>query len=256
MLELRNLSFGYGQQKTLKSIDLSANYGEVLGLVGPNGGGKSTLLKCMNLILKPEGEVFLDGKALRTLSIKEVSKLIGYVPQNVHGYSFPVKVFDVVLLGRRPYIGWNVEESDLDMVSEVFSLLHLEPLGMRNFNELSGGEKQKVLIARALVQEPRVLLLDEPTSNLDVKHQLEIMEILSTFAREKSLAIIIVSHDLNLASRYCDRLLLLRSGEIFAEGKPEKVLTDLNIRTVYDVDAEIGFSEKTGAVTVLPVSSY
>lgn len=254
MLELKNLSFGYKEKKTLKNINMYVNSGEVVGIIGPNGSGKSTLLKCMNLILKPKGHIFLEGTELQTLNLKEISKIIGYVPQSIHGSSFPIKVFDVVLLGRRPYIRWNVRDKDLDFVSEIFSLLNLNNLSMRNFNELSGGEKQKILMARALAQEPKVLLLDEPTSNLDVKHQLEIMDVIRNLSREKSLAVVIVLHDLNLASRYCDRLVLLNSGQIFATGTPEEILINSNIKTVYNVDAEINYSKKTGSITVLPIS--
>lgn len=254
MLELKNLSFGYKGKKTLKNINMYVDSGEVVGIIGPNGSGKSTLLKCMNLILKPEGCIFLGGVELQTLSLKEISKIIGYVPQNLQVSSFPIKVFDVVLLGRKPYIRWNVRDKDLDFVSEIFSLLNLGDLSMRNFNELSGGERQKILLARALAQEPEVLLLDEPTSNLDVKHQLEIMDVIRNLSREKSLAVVIVLHDLNLASRYCDRLVLLNSGQVFAMGKPEEILINSNIKTVYKVDAEINYSKKTGSVTVLPIS--
>ncbi|AKB17664.1 ABC transporter ATP-binding protein [Methanosarcina sp. WWM596] len=256
MLELKNLSFGYKEKKTLKNINMSVNSGEVVGIIGPNGSGKSTLLKYMNLILEPEGRIFLEGVELQTLNLKEISKIIGYVPQNIQVSSFPIKVFDVVLLGRRPYIRWNIGEKDLDLVSEIFSLLNLDDLSMRNFNELSGGERQKILLARALAQEPKVLLLDEPTSSLDVKHQLEIMDIIRNLSREKVLAVVIVLHDLNLASRYCDRLILLNSGQIFAMGTPEEILIDSNIKTVYKVDSEISYSKKTGSITVLPISSY
>lgn len=254
MLELKNLSFGYKEKKTLKNINMHVNSGEVVGIIGPNGSGKSTLLKCMNLILKPKGHIFLEGAELQTLSLKEISTIIGYVPQSIQVSSFPIKVFDVVLLGRRPYIRWNVRDRDLDFVSEIFSLLNLDDLSMRNFNELSGGEKQKILLARALAQEPKILLLDEPTSNLDVKHQLEIMDVIRNLSREKSLAVVIVLHDLNLASRYCDRLVLLDSGQVFATGTPEEILINSNIKTVYNVDAEINYSKKTGSITVLPIS--
>lgn len=253
MLELKDISFSYGKKTNLEGISLSVQKGEVVGIIGPNGSGKSTLLKCMNLILKARGEVILNGTKLHGLSVKEISRLISYVPQNVQTHSFPIKVFDVVLLGRRPYIRWNVVDRDLEIVADTFSMLDLEHLSMRNFNELSGGEKQKVLITRALVQEPEVLLLDEPTSNLDIKHQLEIMEILRNIAKEKELIVNIVLHDLNLACRFCDRLILLNGGKIFAEGNPADVLTDRNIRKVYGIDAEINYSAKTDSIVLHPV---
>jgi iron complex transport system ATP-binding protein len=253
MLELRNISFSYGKKINLEGVSLSVQKGEVVGIIGPNGSGKSTLLKCMNLILKARGEILLNGTKLSDLSVKEISRLISYVPQNVQTHSFPIKVFDVVLLGRRPYIRWNVVDRDLEIVADTFLMLDLEHLSMRNFSELSGGEKQKVLITRALVQEPEVLLLDEPTSNLDIKHQLEIMEILRNIAMEKELIVNIVLHDLNLAGRFCDRLILLHGGKIFAEGNPADVLTDFNIRKVYGIDAEINYSEKTDSIVLHPV---
>jgi iron complex transport system ATP-binding protein len=253
MLELKDISFSYGKKLNLENISLSVRKGEVVGIIGPNGTGKSTLLKCMNLILEAGGEILLNGKALQDLSIKEVSRLISYVPQNVQTHSFPIKVFDVVLLGRRPYIGWNVSNRDLEIVADAFKMLDLEDLSMRNYNELSGGEKQKVLITRALVQEPEVLLLDEPTSNLDVKHQLEIMETIRSIAREKELIVNMVMHDLNLAGRFCDRLVLLHEGRVFAEGSPADVLTEINVRTVYGIDAEFSYSEKTESIVLHPV---
>ncbi|WP_321428866.1 ABC transporter ATP-binding protein [uncultured Methanolobus sp.] len=253
MLELKDVSFSYGRKLNLENISLSFQKGEIVGIIGPNGTGKSTLLKCMNLILEASGEIILNGTDLQELSIKEVSRLISYVPQNVQTHSFPIKVFDVVLLGRRPYIGWNVGDSDLEIVADAFNMLDLEDLSMRNYNELSGGEKQKVLITRALVQEPEVLLLDEPTSNLDVKHQLEIMETIRNIAREKELVVNMVLHDLNLAGRFCDRLVLLHDGKIFSEGAPADVLTDTNIRTVYGIDAEIKYSERTDSIVLHPV---
>ena len=147
-----------------------------MSLVGPNGSGKTTLIKCIDRILKPRGSILLDGLELERMSRQEVARQIGYVPQS-SSTPLATTVFDTVLMGRRPHISWRVADSDLDKVAEVLEKLHLEDLAMRDFAQLSGGQKQKVLIARALAQEPAVLLLDEPTSNLDMRHQLEVMEI-------------------------------------------------------------------------------
>jgi iron complex transport system ATP-binding protein len=147
-----------------------------------------------------------------------------------------------------------VSSKDIKIVSEILSMLKLDELAMRNFNELSGGERQKVLIARALAQEPKILLLDEPTSNLDLKHQLEIMELVKRLAIERRLIVILVSHDLNLAARYCDRLVLLNSGRMYAVGKPHKVLTCENIRKIYGIEAEVSYNERIKACSVVPVS--
>jgi iron complex transport system ATP-binding protein len=253
-LEMRDVSFSYKNKPVLKDISLRVDEGELLGIVGPNGSGKTTLLKCINMILKPEGQVFLSDIDVKKMRQNEIAKVFGYVPQAIYHHSFPATVFDVVLLGRRPYLGWSVSSKDIKIVSEILSMLKLDELAMRNFNELSGGERQKVLIARALAQEPKILLLDEPTSNLDLKHQLEIMELVKRLAIERRLIVILVSHDLNLAARYCDRLVLLNSGRMYAVGKPHKVLTCENIRKIYGIEAEVSYNERIKACSVVPVS--
>jgi iron complex transport system ATP-binding protein len=253
-LELKNISFNYKDMSVLRDINIGVDESELLGIVGPNGSGKSTLLKCINTILKPEGQILLDEIDLKRMGLNEIARIIGYVPQAIHSYSFPTTVFDVVLLGRRPYLSWSVGSKDLEVVSDILSLMRLDDLGMRNFNELSGGERQKVLIARALAQDPKILLLDEPTSNLDLKHQLEIMELVRRLAKERNLIVILVSHDLNLASRYCDRLVLLSAGRIYATGKPREVLIDENIQRVYGIEAEVSYNDKIGLCNVVPIS--
>jgi iron complex transport system ATP-binding protein len=211
---------------------------EVLGLVGPNGSGKTTLIKCMDKILKPKGSILIDGRDIDTVSRTELAKRLGYVPQS-SSTPLATTVFDTVLMGRRPHISWRVSDSDLDKVADILGLLHLEYLAMRDFSQLSGGQKQKVLIARALAQEPEVLLLDEPTSSLDMKHQLEVMETISSLVKEKKISAVMALHDLNLASMFVDKLAILKGGKIYAAGEPIDLLNAKNIRDVYGVEAVV-----------------
>jgi len=222
----------------LSDVNLGFPSSGIVSIVGPNGSGKSTLLKCMNMILKPKGNIRFDNKNIHSLSISSVAKIFGYVPQGSPS-SFPVTVFDMILLGRRPYLGWNPSKEDIRVVSENISRLGLEHLGLRRIDELSGGERQKVLMARALAQEPRILLLDEPTSNLDIKHQIDVMTLIRRIVREKNLLAIIAIHDLNIASQYSDRIVMLSKGKVFAQGKPQTILTRENIMSIYHVNVAI-----------------
>jgi iron complex transport system ATP-binding protein len=256
-LTIDHLSFSYSSFPVLKGIDLAVDLGEVLSIVGPNGSGKSTLLKCINRILKTKGNtVFVDGKDINKLNLKELSKIMGYVPQSSMSV-FPFTVFDIVMMGRTPYIHWSPSEQDYEIVAETLDFLGLSDLAMRHFNELSGGEQQKVIIARALAQQPKILLLDEPTSNLDIKHQLEILCILKDLAQSKHCSIIVAMHDLNMASRFSDKMLMLKKGCIFAVGTPEKVLTEENIEAVYGIKAKVTKSimGKPQVVPLEPISS-
>jgi len=238
-LVINKLSFHYNGFPALKDVELEVSLGEVLSIVGPNGSGKTTLLKCINRILKPKhNTVLIDGKDTGEIGLRELSKMMGYVPQNSTS-TFPFTVFDIVLMGRRPYIHWSLSERDKEIVAEILRFLGIDKLAMRHFDELSGGEQQKVIIARALAQQPQILLLDEPTSNLDIKHQLEILCILRGLAQSKHCSVIVAMHDLNLASRFSDRMLILKQGRIFAVGTPESVLTEENIESVYGVKSQV-----------------
>jgi len=186
-ITIKNLTFGYNGSMILDGLNLVVEDSEVLGLVGPNGSGKTTLIKCIDKILKPKGSILIDGRDIDTISRTELAKRLGYVPQS-SSTPLATTVFDTVLMGRRPHISWRVSDSDLDKVADILGLLHLENLAMRDFSQLSGGQKQKVLIARALAQEPEVLLLDEPTSSLDMKHQLEVMETIASLVKEKKIS--------------------------------------------------------------------
>ena len=238
-LVINMLSFSYRSIAALKDVELELGLDEVLSIVGPNGSGKTTLLKCIDRILKPnQGTVLIDGRDVANIGLGELSKIIGYVPQNSTS-TFPFTVFDVVLMGRRPYIRWSVSERDKEIVAEILKFLGIDKLAARHLNELSSGEQQKVIVARALAQQPQILLLDEPTSNLDIKHQLEVLSIVKGLTRSRQLSVIMAMHDLNLASRFSDKMIMLKQGCIFAVGTPESVLTEENIESVYGVKSHV-----------------
>ncbi|MDI9644151.1 MAG: ABC transporter ATP-binding protein [Candidatus Verstraetearchaeota archaeon] len=238
-LTINKLSFNYASVPILRDVEFCVESGEIVSILGPNGSGKSTLLRCINRILKTQqNAVLIDGKDIGSFSLKELPKIIGYVPQTSTS-TFPFTVFDVVLMGRKPYVHWSLSERDYEIVAETLEFLGIQGFAMRHFNELSGGEQQKVIIARALVQEPQILLLDEPTSSLDIKHQLEILCIMRDLAQARHCSVIMALHDLNLASRFSDRILMLKKGCVFAVGTPEEVLTKENVKAVYDINAYI-----------------
>ncbi|MBT9142794.1 MAG: Fe(3+) dicitrate transport ATP-binding protein FecE [Dehalococcoidia bacterium] len=254
-LEINGISFSYGSRRALRDAILTIDGSEVVSLVGPNGSGKTTLLKCINRILKPKGGVVIvAGKDVSRIGLKEIARSVGYVPQSA-AHSFPVSVFDTVLLGRRPYVSWGISPQDKEVVAEAIALMGLEEFALRQFNELSGGERQRVLIARALAQQPQVLLLDEPTSNLDIKHQLEVLQIVRMVATEREIAVVMAIHDLNMASRFSDTIVCLRRGEIYDIGSPADVITEETIRTVYEVEVAInGNSGRPHIVPLAPVA--
>ena len=255
-LKVRDVEFSYTSVPILKDVCIELAESEVLGVVGPNGAGKSTLIRCIDRILKPRrGSILLDGRDINKMRLMELAKRMGYVPQST-SQIFPATVFDTVLMGRRPHLGWRSSEKDEEKVLDVLQMLNIENLAMRDINELSGGQQQKVFIARALVQEPDVLLLDEPTSNLDIRHQLEVMEIITSIVREKKISAIMAIHDLNLASRYADRIVMLNGGTIIDAGNPSSVLTPENIKQVYGVEAVVrNESERPFIVPIRPVKS-
>ncbi|MCW3136048.1 MAG: ABC transporter ATP-binding protein [Canidatus Methanoxibalbensis ujae] len=250
-LRIKDVEFSYGSNPVLEGVSFDVNDGEILGIIGPNGAGKSTLLRCMNRILKVrKGVIMIDGKNISDFSRIELARIMGYVPQSTHQI-FPNTVFDTILMGRRPHLGWKCGEIDIKKVLETIEMLNIVDLAMRDITELSGGQQQKVFIARALAQEPEVLILDEPTSNLDIKHQLEVMNIISKIVKERGITAVMAVHDLNLASRYVDRIIMMHAGKIFAVGNPSDVLTEENIRKVYGVEAIVG--EHDGRPFILPI---
>lgn len=250
---IKNLTFSYSNHRILDDICLSIEDSEILSLVGPNGSGKTTLIKCIDRILRPQGHILLDGINMESMSRQKIAQTIGYVPQG--SSSSPSNtVFETVLMGRRPHISWSVSDADLEKVAEVLERLNLHDLAMRNFSQLSGGQKQKVLIARALAQEPHLLLLDEPTSNLDMKHQLEVMEVIRDLISEKNISAVMAIHDLNLASRFSDRLAMLLRGRIYALGPPSSLLNAENMLKVFGIEAVV--VEISGRPYVVPIRSF
>jgi len=238
-ITIKDLCFSYGSRSILEDLNLVVGDSEVLSLVGPNGSGKTTMIKCIDRILKPRGSILLNGgRDLQSLSRQEVAKYIGYVPQSTTSV-LTSTVFDTILMGRKPHMGWRVQDDDIDKVVDIMKLLHVEEFALKDFSELSGGQKQRVLIARALCQEPEVLLLDEPTSNLDVKHQLEALDTVTSIVKKTGISALMAIHDLNLAARYSDNLVMLKRGKVHDIGDPLSLLTKENIRSIFSVEAVV-----------------
>lgn len=240
MLDVQGLHYDYGTRTVLQGIDFTLAAGEVVSLVGPNGAGKSTLLRCLNGVLRASrGTVTLDGRDTRTIARRELARAIAYVPQQ-QGPAISLSVIDMITLGRAPHRAFGTQARDREIVLDVVEQLGLAPLALRSFAALSGGERQRVLLARALVQGERLLLLDEPTSALDLKHQLETLATLRALARSRGCGVVIAIHDLALASRFSDRLILLDAGRVRTAGPWHEVVAREHLEAVYDVSAIIG----------------
>lgn len=238
MMAVKNLCFHYkGSPEVLKDVSFTMEPGKFLAILGNNGVGKSTLLKCFNHILKPDsGEVLLEGKNLLKLSTREVAKQVAFVSQSVP--STQMTVHDVVMLGRRPYMKWGFTEQDHNIVHDAMHRLDVEDMRGRFLSQLSGGEKQKVMLARALAQQPKVLLLDEPTSALDIQNQYGVLKMVRDICHKDGIIAAMVIHDLNLALRFCDRFLLLKDGEVYRHGD-RSILDSTALKEVYGVDAKV-----------------
>ena len=255
MLSAAELRFDYGGAPVLEGVSLEVAEGRLVGLVGPNGAGKSTLLACLHGGLGPvSGAVRLDGRELDSLSRRAVARAIAVVPQRCE-VVFPVPVEHFVALGRFAHRGWfgGASAADRAAVAAALERMRLVALADRPVDQLSGGEFRRVLIAQALAQEPRLLLLDEPIQQLDLCHQLEVMEFTRAFAHQTGRAALVVLHDLALAARYCDELVLLARGRGVARGAPASVLTEAALREVWGVRASIETSPATGSLQVVPV---
>ena len=255
-LRISGIDCYYGSIKALDNVTFSSREGEFAGILGPNGSGKTTLLKAISRTLTPRvGTVFLDDINIYDMKIREVAKNVAVVPQEAVA-TFDFTALDVVLMGRNPYIDRFRMESreDLAVAKRVMELTNTWDLADRPVNELSGGEKQLVIIARALTQEPKVLLLDEPTTHLDISHQISIMDILRGVCKEKKLVVLAVFHDFNLATRYCDSAMLLNNGSIFSIGPIDTVLTGENIKKVFRVDMIVKRHPITESLYVVPLS--
>lgn len=247
----------YGSVKVLENVTFSISSGEFVGLLGPNGSGKTTLLKAISRTLRPKvGAVYLNETEIYSMRSREVAKNIAVVPQSLN-LSFEFTALDIVLLGRHPHINRFKFESerDLAIAKWAMELTNTWHLAERQINELSGGERQRVMIARALAQEPKVLLLDEPTTHLDINNQLEIMDLLRGLCVRDKLVVLAVFHDFNLAARYCDYAILLRNGKIVSIGSVDEVLTSENIKEVFQVDVIVKRHPLTNSLYMIPIST-
>jgi len=248
LFNAEGIEFAYRSVPTLKDVELSVERNEVMTLLGPNGVGKTTLLKCLNKVLMPQkGSVIIDDVNISNISRRDIAKEMGYVPQR--GDVSRMTVFDAVLLGRRPHIEWDASDKDLKITSRVLNLMGLNDMSLRYVDEISGGEYQLVQIARALVQQPKVILMDEPTSSLDISNQHMIMNTVRRIVQRNHMAAIMTIHDLNLAVRYSDKFVMMHNGEVYAAGGRE-VLTSDNIKAVYHIDAYV--EEIKGIPIVIP----
>lgn len=249
ILNVSGIKFHYPGRPVLDEASFSVDSGQVLTILGTNGTGKTTLLKCINLILKPiSGTVMVGEDSVSDLSRNALAQKIGYVEQQRS--SSRATVFNTVLLGRKPYIRWDITHEDMAIANQALETLGLSAYALRYLDELSGGELQKVILARALAQQPRVLLLDEPTSSLDLKNQLEVAKIIRNITKERGIAAVVAMHDLNLALRFADRFILIKDKTIYTAGGPE-VITPENIESVYSVPVEI--TSHNGSRVVIPL---
>ena len=251
LIETRGVSFSIADKQIIDRISISVKRGEFVGLVGPNGAGKTTLLRLLIGVLAPtDGEILLDHRRLQEIRLRERARRVSYLSQETTSV-FPFPVLDILLMGRYPFLGRfrRESESDLDKARRALDYVGLRGFEERYFNELSGGERQLVLFAKILVQETELLLLDEPTSNLDIKHQDQFFSMAYELSREKK-AVVAAVHNLNIASQYCSRLILLHQGRVAIEGKPEEVLRSEQLDPVYETKTVVTRNTSTGAVEV------
>ena len=237
ILSIKHVAAGYGSREVLTDVTLSVREGEFAGLIGSNGAGKSTLIKCVfGLIPLRRGALSICGRENAALKSRERARLAAVVPQSYHvEYDFTVE--DIVMMGRNPYLNLRRRESpeDYEIVENAMKLTNTEQFRDRFYNELSGGERQRVILARAIAQKPRLLLLDEPTSSLDVHHQIEVMELITRLNQEEHIAVLAVLHDINMASRFCQRMIMLQEGRVFADGTPSEVINRQNMESLYQM---------------------
>ena len=246
IINIEKLNYSYGKKEVLKELSLDIDENKLTGIIGPNGCGKSTLAKNIIKYINGKFESFkIMDIDIRELSHKKIAQLISYIPQKSTIIS-NISVFDYVLLGRFPLLknSWdNYSEKDYEIVENNINLLNIKELRDRNVETLSGGELQKALLARALAQEAKILLLDEPTSALDLNNAVEFMKILKNISIKKNISVIIIIHDLNLASLFCDSLIILKDGRFIEKGSPKEVINEANIKSVYNLDCKVCYNE-------------
>ena len=252
ILEINNLSFSYDKNKILDNLNFKVQEQEIFGILGPNGSGKSTLLRLISNFLTPDsGEIKLDGKDITAYSSQELTtRLAVLVQQQQVGFDFTVR--EIVSMGRKPYLKrWQgLTDHDEKIIDRCLELTNTAQFSKRRVNSLSGGEQQRVFLAQTLAQEPKVLLLDEPTSELDINYQLEIFNLIKDL-KKQGLTIIVIMHNLNLAGQYCDRLALLNQQQIKNLGTPQEVITEENIKEVYGCAIEVETGEKAPFVKLI-----
>jgi ABC-type cobalamin/Fe3+-siderophores transport system ATPase subunit len=255
-LAFRRVSFGYGRTPILVDLDLRIVSGTIVGVLGPNGAGKTTFVRLASAALRPAtGTIALFGDDLEKLPARERARRVAVVPQETHPV-FDFTVDEIIRMGRAPHLGLLGVDGPADraIARAAMESCAVSHVAGRSFRALSGGERQRVLLARALAQEARLLLLDEPTAFLDLKHRLDVYALLMRLHRERGLTVVVVSHDINLAARHCDRLVLLRCGSVAADGTPAEVLRPDPIRSVYEVEVEIRTDPSSGRPFVIPLS--
>lgn len=259
-LETENISVGYKDKDVLNDISFSVRKGELIGIIGPNGVGKSTLLKVTTAVLQPKkGRVYvnkqdIEKQDIRKMDRKDIARTMAVVPQNTPKSSM-FTVYDMVSMGRYPHIEDRFSpfdsEDNVKIVSDAMKMVGIEDLAEKTLDAVSGGELQMAVVARAIAQQPEILILDEPTSNLDINHQIRILKLVKNMIRNKNISGIIVIHDLNTAARFCDRLILLHNKRILAIGTPREVLTPENIRKAYKVEAEVNYSNAINSINIV-----
>jgi cobalamin transport system ATP-binding protein len=255
-LEVEGLGQAYGRRSVLEEIRLRVEPGEIVGLLGPNGSGKSTLVKTLSGVLAHyRGSIRLDGRELRTFSRREAAQVVAVVPQET-SFSFPFTALEVVLMGRHPHLGLFAFESDHDFAVARGALERCAAshLASRPIQELSSGERQRVVFARAMAQEARLLVLDEAVSFLDIRHQIELYDLVRELAEQQKTSVLTVLHDLSLAAEYCDRVYLLRDGRIDTAGPTDEVFTYTNLTRVFETDIYVALNDITGKLLVAPMS--
>ena len=257
-LKLSNVIFSYASaNNAVDDVTFSAEQGEIVGILGQNGCGKTTLLKCINKSLNTKsGTIFLDDTELKMMPRKEIAKNIGVVSQT-STIIFPYLVIDTVMMGRFPTQNKfdSVNELDLNIVYNAMEETGVTKFKDKSIDELSGGERQRVLIARALAQEPSILLLDEPTLHLDINHQFSLMDLVKRLSREKNMLVVFVTHDISLAARYCDRVIIMEHGKIYAAGSAKETITSKNLKEVFGINTKVYYEELIDGLNIIVIGN-
>ena len=246
------ISYSYGEETVFSDVSLKFEKPELVCILGPNGVGKTTLVKCFTKILKvADGKVMVNGLDIKDYGLLDLAKIMAFVP-NSSSSVFSMTVSEAVMMGRHPHAGWVTSDRDMDVVDQMMHTLELQDFAERDIRELSAGQFQRVAIARGLVQEPKILIMDEPTSNLDVRNQMDVMKFLKDYAKKTETMVLMVSHDLNITASFADRIILMAEGGVYADGTAYDVLTGDNIRDVYKVESKIIDDDGRPHVILLP----